>query len=255
MNFRLNAILLPTQDEDTWKFIGEAPVIVGRQARIYALTGELHIDRTAQPVPADLDHFGITTIGSQVAGTEFTFKVTAIDKNGNVKTDYSGTVTLSTSAGTSASGHAPTIAQSSYTFTEADAGQHVFAAKMFRTESGVTVTVTGSGKTATSNAFEVKPGAASSASVSPASATVNPGAPAVFTASAKDAYGNAISGATFSWALGTSSLGTLSVSSDTSSAVFTGAGISATASDTLAVVATYGGASASSSAIVTVSPA
>lgn len=259
MNFRLNAILLPTQDENTWKFIGEAPVIVGRQARIYALTGELQIDRTVQPAPqptaGDLDHFAITTIASQVAGTEFTFKVTAIDEDGDIKTDYAETVTISTNAGTSASGHAPTIAQTSYTFAASDAGQHVFAAKMFKAEGGVTVTVAGSGKTATSNAFEVKSGPVASVAVSPASATVNAGTSATFAASAKDAYGNAITGASYVWALGAPSLGTLAVSSNTASILFTASGVSAASSTALSVTATHGGASASGSATVNVSPA
>ncbi|MEM2139978.1 hypothetical protein [Nitrososphaera sp.] len=258
MNFRLNAILLPAQDENTWKFVGESPVIVGRHARIYALTGELDLDRTQpapQPAPGDLDHFVITPIGNQVAGTEFTFKVTAVDDDGDVKTNYNGTVTISTNAGTSASGQAPTVTQSSYTFTASDAGQHVFAAKMFKAEGNVTLTVAGSGKTATSNAFEVKPAAVSSVTISPAGATLNAGASATFNAAAKDAYGNSITGAAYVWALGTPSLGTLVVSSDTASVLFTAAGVSAASSSALSVIATHGGASASSSVTVTVNPA
>jgi hypothetical protein len=83
-------------------------------------------------------------------------------------------------------------------------------------------------------------------SISPSSATVNAGASATFTATAKDAYSNATTGATYVWALGTPSLGTVAVSSNTASVLFTAAGVSAVPSSALSVTATHGGARASS---------
>lgn len=76
-----------------------------------------------------------------------------------------------------------------------------------------------------------------------------------FSASTKDAYGNAITNATYAWALGNQSLGTLALSSNTASATFTASAVSAVTSSALTVTATHGGASASSAATVTVSPA
>lgn len=258
--FRLNAILVPTEDGKKWKMIGEQPLIAGRQVRLYALVGELQLDRAPvpqpapQPTPGDLDHFVISTIGSQTVGSEFTFTVTAKDSSGNVKTNYTATVTLSTNSGTSPSGSAPVITPVTYTFTQADLGKKVFTARLYEAKAGTTVTVTGSGKSATSNAFEVKPAAVSSVSISPTSATVNSGSLTTFSASAKDLYGNAIANASYVWALGNQSLGTLAVSSNTASAAFTAAGVSSATSSALTVTATHGGASASSSASVTVNP-
>lgn len=204
---------------------------------------------------SELDHFAITTIGSQTAGGEFTFAVTAIDSAGRIKTGYAGTVTISTNNGASPGGHVSVI-PSTYTFTPADAGQHVFAAKMYNAKSDTVITVSGDGKTATSNAFAVNPAPAASVTVTPSSVTLGPGGVATLSAQARDAYGNQITAATYSWSLGNLSLGTLVVSaSSANTATFTAASLATTASGAVGVTATYGGATVSTSATVIVNPA
>ncbi|MGI0019670.1 MAG: hypothetical protein ACREAY_04285 [Nitrososphaera sp.] len=255
--FHAKAIALPPQNDGlSWKLVGEQPAQAGRAAKIYALAGEIKLERALAPAPTPdntgLDRFLISRIGSQAAGGEFTFAVTAIDSLGRVKTAYTGTVALSTNNGASPAGHA-SIILASYTFTAADAGQHVFAAKMFNARSDSVITVSGDSRTATSNVFAVAPAQASSVTVTPSSATLGPGGVVSLAAKAQDAYGNQMAGATYAWALGAPSLGTLAPSAST--AAFTAASLAAPASGIVSVTAALGGATASGSATVNVNPA
>jgi hypothetical protein len=257
--FHAKAIALPTQADGTaWKLVGEQPAQAGRLAKIYALLGEMKLERAPAPAPtqspdnAGLDRFMISRIGSQTAGSEFTFAVTAIDGMGRVNTGYTGTVSLTTNNGISPGGHA-SIMPATYTFTSADTGQHVFAAKMFNAKSDTVITVSGDGRTATSNAFAVATAPAASITVTPSSVTLGAGGVTTLAAQARDAYDNPITGATYSWSLGNLSIGTLVPSANT--ATFTAANLSAAASGAVGVTATYGGASASTSATVNVNPA
>ena len=163
-------------------------------AKIYALAGEIKLNRAQVPAPtpdnAALDQFIISRIGSQVTGGEFTFAVTAIDSLGRVKTAYNGTIALSTNNGASPTGHA-SVMPASYTFAGADAGQHVFAARIFNARNDTVITVSG-GRTATSNVFAVVPAPASNVTVTPPSATLGPGGITTMSAQALDAYGNQI---------------------------------------------------------------
>lgn len=257
--FHARAIALPVQGDGlSWKLVGEQPAHVGRMAKIYALAGEIKLERPVVPTPtstpdnAALDRFIISRIGSQTAGGEFTFAVTAIDGLGRVKTAYNGTVALSTNNGASPAGHA-SVMPTSYTFAAADAGQHVFAAKMFNVRNDTAITVSGDGRTATSNAFAVVPAPAASVTVTPSSATLSPGGVTTLSAQARDAYGNQIASANYSWTLGLPSLGSLVPSANT--ATFTAASLTVPASGAVSVTATSGGATASGSATVNVNPA
>lgn len=205
------------------------------------------------PQSSELDHFTITRIGNQTAGNEFTFAVTAVDGLGRVKTGYAGTVTISTNNIASPTGQA-NVMPSAYTFTTADAGQHVFSAKMYNAKNDVTITVLGDGKTSTSNIFSVWPATVASVTVSPSSASVNGGGSTSFSAQARDQYGNQIVGATYVWTLGMPSLGTIALSSNTASATITAAGVSAATTSAVNVATTYGGATVTGSANLTVNP-
>jgi hypothetical protein len=212
------------------------------------------------PQSSELDHFAITRIGNnQTAGSEFTFAVTAVDGLGRVKTGYAGTVSMSTNDGASPAGHASVVVPAAYTFTAADAGQHVFSARMYNARNDVTITVSGDGKASTSNSFSVLPAAVASVSVSPSSASVGSGGLATFSAQAYDQYGNPIAGATYAWALGTPSLGTIAVSPNNTAnatvAATTTTAAAAAVSSAVNVTATYGGATVTGSANLTVNPA
>jgi hypothetical protein len=273
LRFQLGGVLIPAAapssgDGQTmqWKFVADPAARLGRSVRIFALSGDLSVNATTTTTPTvppppsgggsdfDLDRFRISTIGNQVAGQEFTFIVTAVDRLGRIKTDYAGQVALSTNDGASPSGGLlPSIAPSPYTFTSADAGQHVFVAKMYNAKTGgVTITVTGSGKTATSNAFAVGSAQAATVTVSPSPVSLAPMASAPVQARATDAYGNPVPTAGFTWSATPASIGTVAVNAtDSSRATFTAASTPVAVNGTLTATTAAG---ISGSAPVAVNP-
>lgn len=90
--------------------------------------------------------------------------------------------------------------------------------------------------------------------LTPAEANIDSDGTATFTAVAKDASGATITGATFVWTLSIEAAGTLVVSADGTSAVFTDAGTDPTTPITVTVSATSGGATATDSSTVNVNP-
>ncbi|MBS0263724.1 MAG: VCBS repeat-containing protein [Planctomycetes bacterium] len=78
---------------------------------------------------AGATHLSVTTTGSATAGTPFAVTVTALDDNGQIVTNFQGTVGISGAAGTAAV---------SYTFSLADGGVHTIAnaAKLFTAGAG-----------------------------------------------------------------------------------------------------------------------
>lgn len=248
--FNMRAIALPTQNDGlAWKLLGESPAQAG-SARIYGITGEVRLEKVVNQSNSRL---AISKIGNQIAGSEFTFAVSAMDGNGRIDAGYRGTVTFGTNNVASPSGQA-NVMPAAYTFTAADAGQHVFAARMYNAKNDVRITAA-DGRAFASNAFAVSPSAAASVAVSPPSATIASGGSASFGAQARDAYGNQIARATYVWTLGVPSVGTLTLSPGTASATFTAASVSAATSSALNVSATSGGATATGSASLTVNPA
>jgi hypothetical protein len=203
---------------------------------------------------SELDRFVISRIGNQEARRDFTFAVTAIDGLGRIKTAYTGTIAIGTNNVASPAGRA-SVLPASYNFTSADAGQHVFAAEMYNAKSDATITVTGDGKSAISNAFSVVPAAVASVTISPSSATVTSGGSISFGALALDAYGDQITDATFVWTLGVPSLGSLAMSPSTANVTFTAASVVVATKGSLNVSVTSGGATATGSATVNVNPA
>jgi hypothetical protein len=158
----------------------------------------------------DIDHFEISETGhQQTAGIEFSLIAKAMDAFGNKVTDYDGTVILSTNDGTSPAGNASELAPSPYPFNSDDEGQHTFQAKLYNAKSGVTITISSSGKSGTSNTFDVVPSITAKVIISPHSISVPQGEELDFKAKAQDAFGNIISGTTFDWTLSSTLLGTL----------------------------------------------
>src|SRR2546422_1410124 len=105
--------------------------------------------------PGALDNFlvektGGGAIGTQTAGTAFSLRITARDANNNTKTDFTGTATL-TSTGALAGAPVTTAA-----FT---AGVLDPQSVTLTNTGSFTITAANSGKTGTSNAFTVNPGA------------------------------------------------------------------------------------------------
>jgi hypothetical protein len=100
--------------------------------------------------PAELDHFDFEPIGDQTAGVPFNVVVTAIDVNGNVKTDYNSNITPTHNLGNAPRGDAPFV--SIFDFTEGEATGIITA---FKAETGRTITLTDGLVSDTSNAFDV----------------------------------------------------------------------------------------------------
>jgi hypothetical protein len=199
-------------------------------------------------VAGALHHFTINPIANQTAGVQFNVIVKAEDAFGNQKVDHVGNVTLSTNDGASPSGNATKFVPFTHNFTMADGGQHTYAATMYNAKQDVTVTATGSAKSGTSNEFDVAAGAVDEVTVSPTSATVSPGGKATFTAEARDAFGNLISGADFEWSVDPGSLGDIEETSASAAEFTASSGISSTTQGTV----TAGVGSVSGSATVTV---
>ncbi|MDZ7262233.1 MAG: hypothetical protein ONB05_09040, partial [candidate division KSB1 bacterium] len=99
--------------------------------------------------PASLDHFAITTIGTQTAGSSFSITITAKDAQNNTVTSFTGTASLSDLTGTLT----PTVTGN---FT---AGVWSGSVTITKSTTSNTITVTSSGKAGTSNTFAVNPAA------------------------------------------------------------------------------------------------
>jgi len=120
-----------------------------------ATTGILTVTTGIGP----LDHFAVTTPGTQTAGSSFSITtITAQDTNNNTVTSFTGTVDLTETGG--GAGGTVTPSQSSAFTLGVLSGQSVTLSK-----SGTLVTITvtdhaGTGKTGVSGTFTINPGAA-----------------------------------------------------------------------------------------------
>ncbi|MEY2481541.1 MAG: hypothetical protein QOK24_69, partial [Verrucomicrobiota bacterium] len=138
---------------------------------------------------AAANHFSVVAPGSAMAGSAFTFSVTALDQFNNTNTAYTGTVHFTKSD--SGSGSA---VPADYTFVAGDNGAHSFTnGATFVTVGNQTVTATQGAVTGTSNNVAVSPANATHFSVSaPASATA--GSAFSFTVTALDQFNNTATG-------------------------------------------------------------
>jgi len=168
----------------------------------------------------DIDHFQISEIGhQQIAGDDFSMTAKAMDAFGNMITDYNGIVTLSTNDGTSPAGNASALTPSPHLFNSDDEGQHTFQITLYNAKSGVTITISDSGKNSTTNMFDVIPSSKAKVVISPHSVSVPQGEQLDFKAKAQDGFGNVISGATFSWSLSSLSISIGSLEDNSGSVV------------------------------------
>lgn len=181
-----------------------------------------------------LDHFEVSEIANQTtAGAEIEFAVTAEDAYGNAVKNFNGTVALSTNV------HTSEISPNPYAFNPAtDLGSHTFKAKLYNATEDAKITVASSGKSGSSNNFDVVAGAVDQVNVTPSDVSVPPGQNATFAAEARDAFGNVVEGITFNWSLSSSGLGTLGATTETDVLFTANAG----ATETLdgALTATHG---------------
>ena len=147
---------------------------------------------TFTPMPASA--FTLSAIASPlVAGTTFTLQVTAVDAHGNTVTNYTGTVSL-TSTDTAAS------LPVAHAFVGGDAGVFTFTALRLKTAGIRTVTASDGSISQASNDVTVVPAAVNAATstiiASSSSVVADASATSTITVTLRDAYGNAVSGKT-----------------------------------------------------------
>ncbi len=134
------------------------------------------------PAPTTLDHFTFSTVSSpQVAGTGFSVTVTAYDASGNVKTDFTGSVSLSESNG-------GTVSPASLTIVSG--GQVTGSVSVSKIGTGVTLGASGGGKSGTSGSFNVNPGALNQFTISVPGSTTAGSSFGSVTVTAYDANNN-----------------------------------------------------------------
>jgi hypothetical protein len=140
------------------------PTSAGSSKTITATSGSVVGTTTITTVnPGPLDHFTVTTPGTQTAGTAFAITtITALDANGNTLSSgpnvFTGTVDMTETGG--GAGGTVSPATSSAFVAGVRSGQSVTLSK---SGTGVTITVTdhaGSGATGVSGTFTVNAGAA-----------------------------------------------------------------------------------------------
>ena len=138
---------------------------------------------------AALSTFVLTGLGNETAGTAQTLTVEAEDQYGNEITTYTGTVHFTSS-------DAQAVLPANYTFTNVDAGQHVFTNGVtLKTAGSQTVTATDTVNpplvTGTSTAVTISAAAATHfVFTGPTAATA--GTPQSVTVEAEDQYGNEV---------------------------------------------------------------
>jgi hypothetical protein len=135
--------------------------------------------------PASLDHFTITTVSSpQTAGVAFNISITAVDHYGNTVTSYTGQNTLSDLSGTI----------SPATASSFSAGTWTGSLDITEAYSNDVITTFGSGKSGTTNPFNVKPATFDHFTMSSYPSSVTTGQTFNITVTACDAFGNVVAG-------------------------------------------------------------
>jgi len=115
--------------------------------------------------PGPLDHFEFDPIPPQIVATPFTITITAYDAFGNVKTDYTGTNSLSDTTGTIEPKMTGAFVNGKWT-------GDVMIKKVAK---NVKITTRGAGKTGESNAFDVKAGPPVKLTIEPSEFEMNAG--------------------------------------------------------------------------------
>jgi hypothetical protein len=136
--------------------------------------------------PSAVDHFVISSIpATQLAGTSFAVSIAARDANGNLVTTYNGTASL-----------ADETATNNNTQITFSAGQWSGSVVILKSQTSNSLTVTGGGKSGTSNSFNVIAAPVDTFQIGMIASPQTAGTPFPLTLTAKDAYGNTATGFT-----------------------------------------------------------
>ena len=157
-----------------WSFILQVKDSVG------AATNSSAVSVTVNIPP--LDHFMISSVGTQTAGTPFSIIIMAKDASNNTLTNYVGANTLSVSTGTISPINTDAFSNGVWTGSVTVTGAG----------SGVTLFTTGSGMSGTSNSFTVNSGALNHFTISTVNDPQTAGSAFSITVTAKDTYENIV---------------------------------------------------------------
>ncbi len=139
--------------------------------------------------PGVLNHFTLSTPGSVTAGSSFgSVTVTAYDGNGNLKTDFTGSIYFTSS---DSSATLPYISSSRYTFVSGDNGVHTFSGFILKTAPSQTITAT-DGSISTASSSIIVNDAGVSKFVFAAIGTQTAGVAFNVGITAQDAFGNTV---------------------------------------------------------------
>jgi sugar lactone lactonase YvrE/F0F1-type ATP synthase membrane subunit c/vacuolar-type H+-ATPase subunit K len=148
-----------------------------------------------------VDHFSFATITNKTAGNNFPITILAKDQYDNTVSAYSGNGALTYSAGTIS----PT--------STADFNNGTWTGSVTVTKTGTNVTLgySDSGKTGTSNTFNVVPGSLATVGISPTAVNIAVQSTQALVATGYDDFANAIpTGITYAWTITNTNLGSLS---------------------------------------------
>jgi uncharacterized repeat protein (TIGR02543 family) len=123
----------------------ESSPAIGSDGTVYVGSWDGYLYAIGNPPPV-LDHFEFNTISNQIANTPFNITITAKDQYGNTYTGFNSSVALSVNKGTIT----PTT-----TANFVDGVLSNLSVTIPEANTGVTITATASGKTGTSNSFDV----------------------------------------------------------------------------------------------------
>ena len=210
-----------TNGGSTWQFLGSGasfslgvtePSMMLRMAiRTYDTLVTPSIDTIELRYSVSIASFQITAPGTVIAGEEFNITIEARDPSNNLATGWNGTVTI----------HAMNAAGTS------DASDEVYVTTAYVPLGGVvnisnqaydfaeTIRISVSAGTVrgmTAGTIVVQPGSATTLTMNPGDTTMFDHTSMTFTATAYDAYGNMLAGASYAWTAD-ASLGTLNSTS------------------------------------------
>lgn len=133
-------------------------------------------------ISSNVDHFVITSIANQIAGTPFTITIRAEDSNNNLVTNFTGNASLADLTGT-------IIPKTTSNFS---GGTWSGTVTITKSRTGDTITVTSSGKAGTSNSFNVNPATLDHFRISSIGSPQIAGQSFSMTITAEDVYDNKV---------------------------------------------------------------
>jgi uncharacterized delta-60 repeat protein len=182
--------IYPSTGMDTADY-GKIAVVGGVEGKPHSGMSDAVVARFLPSAPPSAPNFVVSAPSSATAGVPFSVTVTATDANGNVLTNYTGTVDFANFASLDPQGVLP----ANYTFTAADQGVHTFALTFYK----VTYQALFVADTATPSmngrdvSILVNPGPVAQIFLVNAPSSITSGTSFHLYFSATDAYGNATS--------------------------------------------------------------